>query len=428
MPEEEPSARDQVRRQYEDYPYPERDPEDEGTRLVRTLLENLDRMNFYCFRGRRDFHDSFRALVAGGGTGDATIFLAEQLKGTNASVVYLDFSGNSMEIARRRAEVRGLENITWIRGSLLELPDMGLDAFDYISCTGVLHHLEEPESALAALQAVLKDDGAMGLMVYAKYGRTGVYQMQELMRLINRGENDKQVKVRNTRQVLAALPETNWFKRGEDLIAEHQHGSDAEIYDLFLHSTDRPYTIRDVHELLDSAGLSLVEFVAVSRALYRPELVLRSPQILSSVRELPVRKQQAVAEIGAGTIIKHEFYAAAGTDTIASLDDPDNIVFFAPHTRHGEHLYELMEARPGQRLLIDTPQKVKLEIQPRTYTKYFFKYIDGRRTIREMLELTRNQSATHPSDEEILADWRPTYEAMVFVGLLLLRHASLCQS
>jgi len=303
---------------------------------------------------------------------------------------------------------------------------MGLESFDYISCTGVLHHLEEPAAALAALRAVLKDDGAMGLMVYGKYGRTGVYQIQELMRLINRGEKDQQAKVRNARQALAALPATNWFKRGEDLITEHQHGGDAEIYDLFLHSTDRPYTIRDVHELLDSAGLSLVEFAVVSRALYRPELVLRSPQVLSSIGELPAREQQAVAEIAAGTIIKHEFYAAGGAETIASFDEPDNVVFFAPHTRHGEHLYELMEAKPGQRLLIDTPQKVKLEIWPRAYTKYFFKYIDGRRTIGEMLELTRKQSANQPSDEEILADWRPTYEAMVFADLLLLRHGSLC--
>ena len=38
------------------------------------------------------------ALVAGGGTGDATIFLAEQLRHTNARVVHLDLSAASIAI------------------------------------------------------------------------------------------------------------------------------------------------------------------------------------------------------------------------------------------------------------------------------------------------------------------------------------------
>ena len=56
--------------------------------------------------------------------------------------------------------------------------------FDQIVCTGVLHHLENPDAGLAALRDVLKPDGAMHLMVYAPYGRTGIYMLQEFCRRV----------------------------------------------------------------------------------------------------------------------------------------------------------------------------------------------------------------------------------------------------
>ena len=42
----------------------------------------------------------------------------------------------------------------------------------------------------------------MSIMVYAKYGRTAVYQIQELMRWINRSEKDMHVKVKNCEKIL----------------------------------------------------------------------------------------------------------------------------------------------------------------------------------------------------------------------------------
>ena len=71
----------QVRRQYEALPYPARNPADEQKRLVQTWLDDLPMVNHYGFAGRQSFGPGFRVLVAGGGTGDATIYLAEQLKG-----------------------------------------------------------------------------------------------------------------------------------------------------------------------------------------------------------------------------------------------------------------------------------------------------------------------------------------------------------
>jgi ubiquinone/menaquinone biosynthesis C-methylase UbiE len=82
-------------------------------------------LNHYCFKGQRNFNQDFRCLVAGGGTGDSVINLAEQLRGTSAEIVYLDMSAASRRIAEQRAAVRGLTNITWLTESLIIHPGAG---------------------------------------------------------------------------------------------------------------------------------------------------------------------------------------------------------------------------------------------------------------------------------------------------------------
>jgi hypothetical protein len=70
---------ERVRAQYEAYPYPHRDPRDEAKRLITGSPSHPLEIDHYLFRGRRDWSRPFRALVAGGGTGDGTIMLAQGL-------------------------------------------------------------------------------------------------------------------------------------------------------------------------------------------------------------------------------------------------------------------------------------------------------------------------------------------------------------
>jgi 2-polyprenyl-3-methyl-5-hydroxy-6-metoxy-1,4-benzoquinol methylase len=141
----------EVQEHYLDYPYLMRNPDDDKTRLLKVYGDYLGEINHWLFNGKKDFTKKFRVLIAGGGTGDSTVFLAEQLKDTDADVIYLDFSKNSMAIAQKRAEHRGLTNITWIHDSILNIPNLKLGKFDYITCTGVLHHLESPDAGLKIL-------------------------------------------------------------------------------------------------------------------------------------------------------------------------------------------------------------------------------------------------------------------------------------
>ncbi|HLO76428.1 MAG TPA: class I SAM-dependent methyltransferase, partial [Magnetospirillum sp.] len=202
-----------VKDQYEVFPYPLRDPEDDRRRLITTLGGNLDGISHFAFGGRRDFSKPMRVLVAGGGTGDALIYLAQQLADRNcpAEVVYIDLSTASRAIAEKRAAIRGLK-VTFVTGSLLDLATLAPGPYDYIDCSGVLHHLPDPDAGLAALAAQLAADGAMGIMVYGTLGRSGVYPMQSLLRTLAPASLPAAERLAIFRRVMASLPETNLLR------------------------------------------------------------------------------------------------------------------------------------------------------------------------------------------------------------------------
>jgi len=312
---------DKVRDQYEAYPYPSRDPADEAKRLIVGSPSSLLEINHYLFAGRRNFAQPFRALVAGGGTGDATIMLAQQLAdaGGAGEVVYLDLSATSRGIAEARAEVRGLTNIRFVSGSLLELEKLGLGSFDYIDCCGVLHHLAEPEAGLAMLTDALAEDGGMGLMVYGSYGRSGVYLLQAVLRALI-GERPLAEKVSFTRRLLTNLPPTNLFARNP-VLRDHT-GSDAELVDLLLHSQDRAYTVEEIAALLRGAGLNLISFIEPLR--YEPATYLKDPVLLRQLGGVTPEDRAALAEKLAGNMKTHVFYVSKkpAADTLAWPDGP----------------------------------------------------------------------------------------------------------
>ena len=182
--------------------------------------------------------------------------LAQQMArgGRPGTVTWLDRSAAALKVAQGRAAARGLTNIVWEQRSLLDLPGSGLGPFDYIDCCGVLHHLPDPAAGLRALLSVLAPGGGLGLMVYAPHGRTGVYMIQDALRLLAPPEQDPPARLDTARRVMKHLPETAWLRANRS-VTDHLNGGDAGLYDLLLNPRDRAFTVPELHDFLARAGL-----------------------------------------------------------------------------------------------------------------------------------------------------------------------------
>tara|TARA_B100000029_G_scaffold32043_1_gene30644 strand:- start:3676 stop:4926 length:1251 start_codon:yes stop_codon:yes gene_type:complete len=311
-----------VRSQYEAHPYPPRDPDDERQRLITGSPSHIREINHYVFGGKRDFSKPFRALIAGGGTGDATVMLAQQLADQGpGEVVYVDISEASLKIAEARVQARNLRNVSFHHGSLLDLGDIAPGPYDYIDCCGVLHHLADPAAALGALEEVLEENGGMGLMLYGALGRTGVYPMQEAIRELTMGMEGGD-RLALARRLVDSLPDSNWLKKNP-AVGDHLLDDDAAFTDLLLHSRDRAYTVPEIDALMSGFGFTITGFIEPVR--YDPATYLDEEALVGRARDLPWMDQCAIAESIAGNLKTHVFYvvpSSHGTTALAQADNP----------------------------------------------------------------------------------------------------------
>ncbi|MGH7121779.1 MAG: methyltransferase [Acetobacteraceae bacterium] len=399
--------------QYEAYPYPERDPADERRRLIVGSPSHLREIDYWVFGAARPKSHPLSALIAGGGTGDGTIMLAQQLAtaGRQGRIVYLDRSEAAMATARARAHARGLDNIEWHLGSLLALAESDLGSFDYIDCCGVLHHLAEPEAGLAALLSVLKPEGGLGLMVYAPYGRTGVSMAQNALRLLTRIEEKPPERLATAKRLLRHLPESAWLRRNP-YIGDHLEGGDAGIYDLLLNPRERTFTVPELAGMLDRAGLRISALIEPMR--YDPATWLRDPKLRAVAGSLDQTSRAALAEAVTGNMSTHIAYCVR-KDWPVTLPDPmqpDAVPVMreisgadlAAHIRPDGTISFLFD---GLRALVPVPP----------FAGAILALVDGKRTVAE---IAATFAARGIAEAEFRRAWAETFATLASLNRLLL--------
>ncbi len=408
---------DPVQRQYEALPYPPRDPREEAKRLVIGSPSELNELNHFVFGGARDFRRSFRALVAGGGTGDASIMLGAQLAeagAREAEIVHLDWSAASSRIAEARAAARKLSNVRFVNRSLLDLPRLGLGRFDYIDCCGVLHHLDDPAGGLRLLVDALAPDGGIGVMVYGALGRTGVYPVQDVLRQLVAEDEDVHARVALARKLVAQLPATNWLKRNP-FIADHLIQGDPGLFDLLLHARDRAYSVGEIGALVDGADLRLIGFVPPAR--YAPASYLSDAALLKRLSGRDPLARAGIAEALAGNLKAHVFYAVRKANPVVP-PRPDGRDF-VPVLRDLSADALARGLKPGGVLSIDA-DGLTLRLPLPRLAPAIAGLIDGRRSLGD-IEQALARRVTTLTPEEFRAEFTRLYEALHGAGKLFLR-------
>jgi SAM-dependent methyltransferase len=239
-------------------------------------------------------------LVAGCGTSQAA---KVALRERDADVVAIDISETSLQHLDALRRKYALDNLEIRQLSLLDV--RALDrGFDQIVCTGVLHHLPDPHAGLRSLRDVLKPGGAMQIMIYARYGRAGVYIMQEYCRRLGIGTSGGDLA--DLAATLGHLPEDHpigWMLRRVRDFAQP-----GALADALLHPQDRAYTVPEVHAWLGRCGMTFGRWHEQAPYLPQCGAIAQTPHA-ARLRALPEAEQHAAVELFRGTMTQHEFIA-----------------------------------------------------------------------------------------------------------------------
>ena len=164
----------------------------------------------------------------------------------------IDFSKTSLDHTEHLKQKYRLTNLQTAQLRVEDVADL-TQCFDLIVCTGVLHHLPDPDAGLRALRSVLKPTGAMYLMVYAPFGRAGVYLLQDYCRRLGIGTSARDLDDLAT--VVEALPPQH------PLVALLRNARESlntdALADALLNPCDRAYSVPQVFEWLEHSGLAL---------------------------------------------------------------------------------------------------------------------------------------------------------------------------
>ncbi|MEY4592162.1 MAG: hypothetical protein RIR18_1057 [Pseudomonadota bacterium] len=231
---------------------------------------------------------NLKILVAGCGTNQAAYYA---YRNPTARVVGIDLSETSLAHEKYLKEKHGLKNLHLMRGSLLDVSVLD-ERFDLVFCTGVLHHLSDPSLGLNALKAVLKPDGLMGIMLYGKSLRSGVYVMQEAFQNLGLKQSAEDVSL--VRATLDLLPANHTVQ--PYLEVAHDLKDDAGVVDTFLHPVDRAYSVSEVLDFVRANGLEYVRWSQPAKYDPQSSLPANHP-ILPKLLSLPIEQQWHVLDL-----------------------------------------------------------------------------------------------------------------------------------
>jgi SAM-dependent methyltransferase len=246
------------------------------------------------------YRDDRSILVAGCGTTQAA---HHALRWPRARVIGIDVSARSIAFTQRLKQKHGLANLEVRKLAVEHAGELG-QCFDHVVCTGVLHHLPDPDAGLRALHDVLESNGALNVMVYAPYGRAGVYMLQDYCRRLGIGTTEREI--RNLAANLKALPPDHPI--APLLRNSPDFANVAGLADALLHPQDRSYSVPQLLQFLDRADLVFGRWVR--QAPYLPWCgSLASAPHHSRLVELTAEAQYAAIELFRGTMLRHSVVA-----------------------------------------------------------------------------------------------------------------------
>lgn len=232
-------------------------------------------------------------------------------------------------------------------------------------------------------------------MVYAPYGRVGVYAMQDIAKLLVNSTGQERLSpeiMKAVRSVLDVLPPGHLLGDYRKDFRSNDY-FDADIVDDFLHAQDRTYTVTELHDFVHDAGLRITAFAFP--LIYEPLHFGLNQQLMDMLQPMTWLQRAQFAEHYLTSFKKHVVYVVkSGNGVIkpvsyASLDMVPVLRVGCMPDQGARHL-------PAQDIAVQLHQ-LNFRFQLAPLHKVFLAKFDGYHTLSEIVSFTAD-AASEPSD------------------------------
>lgn len=370
---------------YTNHPYP---PPLENLDRARDMWqdENVHRAEFHLLWPHREYRADFDVLIAGCGTWQAAKFA---LCHPAARVTAIDISPTSLNHTESLKQKYDISNLETRQLPIESVSDLD-HRFDLVISTGVLHHLVDPDAGARALKSVLADEGVMYLMLYAPYGRTGVYMFQDYCRRLGVGTTPEEIN--DLTRVLQLLPQHHpllLMMRGS------RAGLDANtLVDAVLNPRDRTYSVPQLFEFVERNGLSFACWYWQAPYLPQCGAISDTPH-RSRLVALPERDQYTQMELWRGLMTNHDFvvqHSDAKNNRKVRFDDEQHLRYVPIRRAWTMCVTDRLPPGAAGVLVNQTHMFTDLFLPVREHEKKMYDAIDGRRSISEIIGTVDGES------------------------------------
>jgi len=245
------------------------------------------------FPERKFSKDKLLVLIAGCGTREAAVFARAN---PNHDFIGIDLSEKSIEHQKELIDKYKLTNLKLICNDFRK--EKFNEKFDYIVSFGVIHHLEDPASALIYFNEILKDNGVIALMVYGDKINHAINKVKKIFNHLNLGHD--QYAIDFAKQLFTKLNPSHPAKIQADNSFDMKQGG-AAIVDFCLHKSEKFYSIKELIKLLDENGFVIKNLnhgykFALTKFFYG-DAKIGNKDVIDNLRSLNIEDQLELGQI-----------------------------------------------------------------------------------------------------------------------------------
>jgi hypothetical protein len=248
-------------------------------------------------------------------------------------------------------------------------------------------------------------------MVYAAYGRAGIYMMQDYCRLLGVRATDEEL--RDLGELIGALaddhPIADAVRRAKDFRRPNA------LADALLHPLDRVYTVPQLYAWLGRCGLKFGRWH--EQAPYLPQCgAIAGMPHAARLLALPPPSQHAAVELLRGTMIGHSFIAyrddSAGENQPVAFDGDAWRAYVPLRLPWTLCIRERLPAGAAAVLINRAHAYPDLALPINSEEARVFAAIDGKRTIEDIVWTAVGSDGTERARRFIERLW--DYDQIVF--------------